>query len=614
MSSKERERERERELREILRDGLATRVSCLFSWLFPVLRASVSEFANPYHDEKGRFTTGPEEGSGGNGGVQEDLETKKGIGIGDHISFIPVGGQRAVTIKVTGKDRGKGSGVSGQRVVNGIVKPGVNHYEVPTGVQTIKSVKSVKSVKSASTSTKEHEKIAAQIAERQRIKNAAAETTGKVTERLAGMKAKVEAAAAAAAAAEAQRARNAIETHEGQPSWQSNHERFKALVAEQVEKRNAEIAAAVNEPSKVVKSIEWNGQFKMSEAVQQGVLNGADALEQAGLKGDHGSIAVKMDQSRNGRYGAYQPGQNQVMMNDKLDTDNAAYTFSHEYGHHLDYFENNRVGGPKMSDDLEFRRLVRATPEWKTLQKDTQGVYTGMGRSRGRAAYLSSWPELFARATAQWTATRSGNTDMLKVLDNRRIDHWSGESFKAIGSYLDRKLAGAGAGRKSVAASGLVTEFYNENHDEKGRFTGPGDVGNKVVEAVKEHGGATLEPVGGADVQEGYAVGLGTVHPGTEHNSSAASFTAKDVKNWLKSDAVKEVFKSNPNAKIGVWEDEGKIYLEPSEQVMDRGKAIELGKERNQIGIQHLVPGGEGYISTGGTGEQKQEKEKEKHG
>src|ERR1700746_3558626 len=56
------------------------------------------EFANPYHDERGRFTTGPEEETGGKGGgVESDLATKKGIEIGSHISFIPQGGSRAVT-------------------------------------------------------------------------------------------------------------------------------------------------------------------------------------------------------------------------------------------------------------------------------------------------------------------------------------------------------------------------------------------------------------------------------------------------------------------------------------------------------------------------------------
>src|SRR5437870_2929583 len=113
--------------------------------LFPVLAVrNALTAANPYHDERGRFTTGPEEESGGSGKSFSDLETKKGINIGDHISFIPQGKSSTITVKVTGKDRGKGSGISGQRVVGGEVRGGVNHYEVPVGVKLVKPSSSVK--------------------------------------------------------------------------------------------------------------------------------------------------------------------------------------------------------------------------------------------------------------------------------------------------------------------------------------------------------------------------------------------------------------------------------------------------------------------------------------
>lgn len=601
--------------------------------IFPALAV----FSNDCHDESGRFcseSSGSSSASGGGGSGSSktlgDLETKKGINIGDHISFVPQGGKNAITVVVTSKDRGKGSGVSGQRVVGGVVKPGVNHYEVPVGVKTVKvgagakptaSQKAV-AVKVSAPASAVGVSNAAKIANAEKMygtgsrqhleavarfgtpaQRTSAEEHAKINARLAGMKEKVENAARLKEEAAKQLARNEPKTHEGQPSWQEQMRLMKEGVAAEVEKRNAEILGAVKDPSKVVRSISWSGTMRLSDSVQQGVLNGADALEQAGLKGDHGNISVKMDGRGESRNGAYSVGLNQISMNDRLDKGNASFTFAHEYGHHLDYFESSRTGIKKLSADLEFRRIVRATPEWKTLQKDTQGVYTGTGRDRGRAAYLSSWPELFARATAQWATVRSGDRDMLNVLDRRSIDHWSGSSFSAIGKYLDKTLAKS-SGSGIVRASASVIEFYNDEHDENGRFTGPGTAG-KVVEAVKEKGGATLEPGTGKDVVEGYAVGLGTVRPGTEHNSDVASFSAKDVRNWLRSKAVKETFASNPKAKIGVWEDGGKIYLEPSEQVSGREEAVRLGKERNQIGVQHLVPkeqGGEGYISTGGSG------------
>lgn len=611
--------------------------------LFPVLAVKTIALtaANPYHDDKGRFTTGPEEESGGKG-VQADLETKKGINIGDHISFVPQGKSSTITVKVTGKDRGKGSGISGQRVVGGVVKPGINSYQVPTGVKTVKTAgenlvqqrvatrretaaskvgpsnaaKVINAEKMYGTGSRQHleaqarfgtpaQKIAANAAERERIKNAAGETTGNVAARLAGMKERVAAVAAKQAAeSEAQRARNAINPgqREGFPGGQRTLAEARATVAAEVEKRKAEIAAAVNEPSKVQKSIEWNGTMPLSIAVQTGVGMGANALEQAGLKGDHGSVAVKMDDFGQSRNGAYQPGMNQIKMNDRLDSGNAAFTFAHEYGHHLDWFEANRTGSKKMSADLEFRRIVRATPEWKTLQKDTQGVYTGTGRDRGRAAYLSAWPELFARATAQWAAVRSGDRSMLTVLDRRSIDHWSGASFAAIGKYLDKTLAKSS---KSVRASGGVEEFGEGNpyHDEKGRFA-PGPSSSTIdtmVSRLKENEGGSINPRTGKDVQEGYAVATGT------HSSitPAAEFFAnpeKVFKDWIKSGVATE-FK-NPAVHVGLWYDKehGEVVLDPSEQVMNREDAIKLGRSRDQQGIFDLKPKGEGYIDTGGSG------------
>ncbi len=693
----------------------------VFECIFPVL-GSVTEFANPYHDDKGRFTTGPEE--------ESDLATKKGINIGDHISFVPQGKSSTVVVKVVGKDRGKGSGINGQRVVDGVVKPGVNHYEVPTGVKVVKPAGSVaakpklneprsafikrtaapapapvgptaaQKISNAARmygtgsaqhlaainrfGTSEQKAAAAKAASPTPVAVPTAGTGAKILipgintaargrpplpgspaaqeritntitmygkgspehqaalskfgtplqQRMGGMQERIAAKTAEQVArikaqqAEyaAQVARNAIKAPggvvEGEPGLAAAWEKVNTEVA----RRDAEIKGAVDQPSQVVKSLNWNGTMKMPSVVQQGVLNGADALEQAGLKGDFGKISVQNDRGGRSRNGAYAVGLNQIYMNSKLGTDDAAFTFTHEYFHHMDHFEATRqqslagrgipgvVGNANakdMSKDPEFQRLVKATPEWKNIQDGTRGSGPNAGFGRRYNAYLASWTEVFARAGAQWVTGRTGDSELKDVLNRRRSTHWSDENFKPIAAYMDRKMAREGSGygqkSKSMAASASV-EFGEGNpyHDERGRFTGPGSIAEKVVSTVESKGGATLEPGTGKDVEEGYAVGLGTTHPGTEFNAAAAEFSAADVKGWLKSAAVKELFKNNSSAKIGVWEDGGKIYLEPSEQVGSRADAVRLGKERNQIGIQHLVPaskGGEGYIDIGGTGE-----------
>jgi hypothetical protein len=51
---------------------------------------------------------------------------------------------------------------------------------------------------------------------------------------------------------------------------------------------------------------------------------------------------------------------------------------------------------------------------------------------------------------------------------------------------------------------------------------------------------------------------------------------------------------------LGTWLNEGKVYLDVSENIMDRAEAIRLGQERNQLAIYDVVAGDS--IDTGGTG------------
>lgn len=143
-----------------------------------------------------------------------------------------------------------------------------------------------------------------------------------------------------------------------------------------------------------------------------------------------------------------------------------------------------------------------------------------------------------------------------------------------------------------------VLEFYNKNHDsETGRFTGPG-VAGRVEEAVKTAGGGTLEQTG-EPVTTGYMVGMGKIVSDTTSVESEETFTANTVRNWLRRKAVREAFAKNKvRAKIGVWVDDGKVYLEPSEQYVNKGMAIQAGTNQGEDGIYDIDT--DLFIPTGG--------------
>lgn len=144
-------------------------------------------------------------------------------------------------------------------------------------------------------------------------------------------------------------------------------------------------------------------------------------------------------------------------------------------------------------------------------------------------------------------------------------------------------------------------ELANKNHDAKGRFAPSPFSGLK-----EEGGGATIDPATSKHVTEGYAVSLeghSSVTPAKEFFSGSPPKGAQIFANWIKQAKTTGLL-DNPAVKIGLWHDpESKnIFIDASEQVMNRSKAIKLGKQRNQIGIYHLKPGGEGYIHIGGSG------------
>jgi hypothetical protein len=122
-----------------------------------------------------------------------------------------------------------------------------------------------------------------------------------------------------------------------------------------------------------------------------------------------------------------------------------------------------------------------------------------------------------------------------------------------------------------------------------------------VLDRVKANGGLSVNMVDGSEPKSGYMVASPV--------KKAPIVDADDFYNPSKgrkilADFVKANKKDLGTGKkyLGLWhnKEDNKVYLDVSENVQDRAKAVRLGRERNQISIWDVVNFEE--IGTGGTG------------
>ena len=103
-----------------------------------------------------------------------------------------------------------------------------------------------------------------------------------------------------------------------------------------------------------------------------------------------------------------------------------------------------------------------------------------------------------------------------------------------------------------------------------------------VVEDTLANGGLTIKPFTGEKPQTGYMVAL----QGHELKVPVTEFFTGLVADYIGEHAQKLM--DNPRLCLGTWVNEGAVYLDLSENVGSREKALELGRERNQIAIFNL--------------------------
>jgi hypothetical protein len=137
-----------------------------------------------------------------------------------------------------------------------------------------------------------------------------------------------------------------------------------------------------------------------------------------------------------------------------------------------------------------------------------------------------------------------------------------------------------------------------EARDSQGRWTRFGGVGAAVKIMEKEREGFSVSPRTGESPQHGYMVAL----DGHTHRYPAAILDDpaklhKAIDDMLMSE--KSSFRGG-DMYLGGWVEDGKLWLDPSQNVPDLATATKLGKERDQVGIFDVDTFN--TVGTGGSG------------
>ena len=130
------------------------------------------------------------------------------------------------------------------------------------------------------------------------------------------------------------------------------------------------------------------------------------------------------------------------------------------------------------------------------------------------------------------------------------------------------------------------------------------DVASSIVERVRANGGLSVNMLDGSEPPSGYMVARGSTR-----GVKPAIVDAEEFYDPVRGPAALSSFMKDNRATLtrgdylGLWHDQesGKVFLDVSENVKDRGRAERLGRRRDQISIWDVANMKE--ISTGGTGE-----------
>lgn len=165
-------------------------------------------------------------------------------------------------------------------------------------------------------------------------------------------------------------------------------------------------------------------------------------------------------------------------------------------------------------------------------------------------------------------------------------------------------LAEIYAFRTTVNAT-KVDKHYQGRHNQKdhGNWAGvSAEVATSILHRVRENGGLSVKMLDGSEPTTGYMVAKG----GTNGDIVDAEDFYDPVKGpRILSSFLKTYRKelTSGGSYLGLWHntEDGKVYLDLSDNILDRNEAIAAGSRRNQISIWDVANFEE--INTGGTGE-----------
>lgn len=154
-----------------------------------------------------------------------------------------------------------------------------------------------------------------------------------------------------------------------------------------------------------------------------------------------------------------------------------------------------------------------------------------------------------------------------------------------------------------VAKHGTHDQSSHGNWAKGGRSTLTLDAGvaDSIIERVRANGGLSVNMLDGSEPTKGYMVARG--------GTAGAIVSADDFYDPVKGPEALGDFLVTYQADLtggsylGLWhnKEDGQVYLDVSDNIMDRDAAVAAGKDRNQISIWDVANFEE--IETGGTGE-----------
>jgi hypothetical protein len=273
------------------------------------------------------------------------------------------------------------------------------------------------------------------------------------------------------------------------------------------------------------------------------------------------------------------------------------YYITHEYGHVLD------------------RRSSGQQDDYALFQSGAINSVSEYGRTNGAETWAESYTE--------WALTggRTSNPASKYFADKYFwADNLPEAAVKAVGERTiivdtfsvskDPEIITTVAKAVYVAFEpGLRPVLKHGSHDQSshGRRGGGGSsltldagVAQSIVERVRANGGLSVSMVDGSEPTEGFMVAKG--------GKQSAIVDADEFYDPVKGpEAMSSFLKGNrelgDGAYLGLWHNQadGKVYLDVSENIMDRATAIAAGRERDQISIWDVANFEE--IDTGGTGQ-----------